>query len=92
MEQQFGQLATQISDREKGKFPSQTIPNPNGREDCKVVRTLRCGKSYDNRENSIEKEQQAVEDNTKNFAATEPAKPAEKHNLADLETIPKQVP
>ncbi|BBG92848.1 transposable element gene [Prunus dulcis] len=77
--------------REKGKFPSQTIPNPNGREDCNVVRTLRCGKSYDNRENSIEKEQQTVEDNTENFAA-EPAKPAEKHNLADLETVPKQVP
>ncbi|BBN67648.1 transposable element gene [Prunus dulcis] len=84
-------LATQISDREKGKFPSQTIPNPNGREDCNVVRTLRCGKSYDNRENSIEKEQQTVEDNTENFAA-EPAKPAEKHTLADLETVPKQVP
>ncbi|BBG96342.1 transposable element gene [Prunus dulcis] len=91
LEQQFGQLATQISDREKGKFPSQTIPNPNGREDCNVVRTLRCGKSYDNRENSIEKEQQTVEDNTENFAA-EPAKPAEKHTLADLETVPKQVP
>ncbi|VVA38945.1 PREDICTED: LOW QUALITY PROTEIN, partial [Prunus dulcis] len=84
-------LATQISDREKGKFPSQTIPNPNGREDCNVVRTLRCGKSYDNRENSIEKEQQTVEDNTENFAA-EPAKPAEKHTLTDLETVPKQVP
>ncbi|KAI5351632.1 hypothetical protein L3X38_004523 [Prunus dulcis] len=92
LEQQFGQLATQISDREKGKFPSQTIPNPNGREDCNVIRTLRCGKSYDNCENSIEKEQQTVEDNTENFAAAETAKPAEKHNLADLETIPKQVP
>ncbi|KAI5323260.1 hypothetical protein L3X38_032332 [Prunus dulcis] len=92
LEQQFGQLATQISDREKGKFPSQTIPNPNGREDCNVVWTLQCGKSYDNRENSIEKEQQTVEDNTENFAAVELAKPAEKHNLADLETVPKQVP
>ncbi|KAI5337429.1 hypothetical protein L3X38_016700 [Prunus dulcis] len=52
---------------------------------CNVVRTLRFGKSNDNRENSIEKEQQTVEDNTENFAA-------EKHNLADLETVPKQVP
>ncbi|VVA28084.1 PREDICTED: LOW QUALITY PROTEIN, partial [Prunus dulcis] len=92
LEQQFGQLATQISNREKGKFPSQTIPNPNGREDCNVVRTLRCGKSYDNRENSIENEQQTMDDNTENFVAAEPAKPAEKHNLADLETVPKQVP
>ncbi|CAL2252689.1 unnamed protein product [Prunus armeniaca] len=92
LEQQFGQLAAQISDRDKGKFPSQTIPNPNGREDCNVVRTLRCGKSYDNRENSIEQEQQAVEDNIENFAAAEPTKIAEKHKRADPETVPKQVP
>ncbi|CAL9021601.1 unnamed protein product, partial [Prunus brigantina] len=91
LEQQFGQLAAQISDREKAKFPSQTIPNPNGHEDCNFVRTLRCGKSYDNRENSIAKEQPTVEDNTENFAAAEPAKIAEKHDLADLETVPKQV-
>ncbi|CAL9010032.1 unnamed protein product [Prunus brigantina] len=63
LEQQFGQLAAQISDREKGKFPSQTIPNPNGHEDCNFVRTLR----------------------------SEPTKIAEKHDLADLETVPKQV-
>ncbi|KAI5341528.1 hypothetical protein L3X38_009403 [Prunus dulcis] len=61
-------------------------------KNCNVVRTLRCGKSYDNRENSIEKEQQIVDDNTENFAAAEPAKPAEKHTLVDLETVPKQVP
>ncbi|XP_021802631.1 uncharacterized protein LOC110746701 [Prunus avium] len=91
LEQQFGQLAAQISEREKGKFPSQIVPNPRGREDCNAVRTLRCGKSYDNRENSIEKEHIAVEDHAENFAATEPAKIAEKHNLADPETIPKQV-
>ncbi|CAL9020820.1 unnamed protein product [Prunus brigantina] len=46
---------------------------------------------YDNRETSIEKEQPAEEDNAENFAATEPAKTTEKHNLADLETVPKQV-
>ncbi|KAI5317195.1 hypothetical protein L3X38_036902 [Prunus dulcis] len=89
LEQQFGQLAAQISDREKGKFPSQTVPNPKGHEDCNVVRTLQCGKSYENRENSIENEKLAVEDNAKNFAAAEPTKNAEKHNLADLETVPK---
>ncbi|CAL9028831.1 unnamed protein product, partial [Prunus brigantina] len=91
LEQQFGQLATQISDRDKGKFPSQTIPNPNGREDCNFVRTLRCGKSYDNLENSIDKEQQAVADNTENFGVAGPAKTAEKHILAYSETVPKQV-
>ncbi|CAL2241167.1 unnamed protein product [Prunus armeniaca] len=67
------------------------MPNPRGREDCNVVRTLRCGKSYENRENSIEKEQLAVEDNAEKFVAVEPAKTAEKHNLADLETVTKHV-
>jgi hypothetical protein len=30
MEGQIGQLANQIGEREKGKFPSQPIPNPKG--------------------------------------------------------------
>ena len=30
MENQVGQLATQVGEREKGKFPSQPIPNPKG--------------------------------------------------------------
>ncbi|VVA36188.1 PREDICTED: LOC110759430, partial [Prunus dulcis] len=51
LEQQFGQLAAHISDRENSKFPCQTVHNPRGREDCNVIRTLRCGKSYENREN-----------------------------------------
>ena len=28
LENQVGQLATQVGEREKGKFPSQPIPNP----------------------------------------------------------------
>ena len=49
LERQFGQLAGTITEREKGKFPSQTVQNPRGTADCNAVRALRSGKSYDNR-------------------------------------------
>ncbi|XP_021817899.1 uncharacterized protein LOC110760032 [Prunus avium] len=92
LEQQFGQLAAHISDREKGKFPSQTVPNPRGREDCNAVRTLRCGKSYDNRENSTEKDQPAVKIYAETTeTAADPADSAEKQNLSSTETVPEQV-
>ncbi|CAN6544766.1 unnamed protein product [Malus baccata var. baccata] len=50
LETQVGQLATMFNEKEKGKFPSQFEQNPRGMEHCKVIRTLRSGKSYDNRE------------------------------------------
>ncbi|CAN6572635.1 unnamed protein product [Malus baccata var. baccata] len=50
LETQVGQLATMFNEREKGKFPSQSEQNPREMEHCKVIRTLRSGKSYDNRE------------------------------------------
>ncbi|XP_070673392.1 uncharacterized protein [Malus domestica] len=50
LETQVGQLATMFNEREKGKFPSQSEQNPRGMEHCKVIQTLRSGKSYDNRE------------------------------------------
>ncbi|CAN6583278.1 unnamed protein product [Malus baccata var. baccata] len=50
LETQVGQLATMFNERKKGKFPSQSEQNPRGMEHCKVIRTLRSGKSYDNRE------------------------------------------
>ncbi|XP_050104617.1 uncharacterized protein LOC126584198 [Malus sylvestris] len=50
LETQVGQLATMFNEREKGKFPSQSERNPRGMEHCKVIWTLRSGKSYDNRE------------------------------------------
>ncbi|XP_070679214.1 uncharacterized protein [Malus domestica] len=49
-ETQVGQLATMFNERKKGKFPSQLEKNPRGMEHCKVIRTLRSGKSYHNRE------------------------------------------
>jgi hypothetical protein len=30
MEGQIGQLANQVGERERGKFPSQPVPNPKG--------------------------------------------------------------
>ncbi|XP_070677228.1 uncharacterized protein [Malus domestica] len=50
LETQVGQLATMFNEREKGKFPSQSEQNPRGMEHCKVIWTLRSGKSYDTRE------------------------------------------
>ncbi|CAN6570892.1 unnamed protein product [Malus baccata var. baccata] len=55
MEKQMGQIALQVSGRAPGTFPSQTEPNPRGGADCKAVRVLRSGKSFDNRdENCIQ--------------------------------------
>ncbi|XP_050136167.1 uncharacterized protein LOC126611891 [Malus sylvestris] len=49
MEKQMGQIALQVSGMAPGTFPSQTEPNPRGGADCKAVRVLRFGKSFDNR-------------------------------------------
>nr|XP_023922903.1 uncharacterized protein LOC112034322 [Quercus suber] len=58
---QVGQLATQFGEREKGKFPSQPIPNPKGQyaingssssthahESIQSITILRSGKQVDN--------------------------------------------
>lgn len=60
LEHQLGQLATTVAEREKGKFPSQSIPNPKGvhevgsssshqHEEAKSIMTLRRGKLFDNK-------------------------------------------
>ncbi|CAN6557194.1 unnamed protein product [Malus baccata var. baccata] len=74
MEKQIGQIALQVSERAPGAFPSQTIPNPRGREECNAVHTLRSGKSYiSNRENSVGNSQAAELPKPKsaNFADSE---------------------
>ncbi|CAN6552459.1 unnamed protein product [Malus baccata var. baccata] len=92
LEQQFGQIAAQISDREKGIFPSQTVPNPRGHEDCNVVWTLRCGKSYDNHANCTEQNLPAMPITAESeMPAAEPDKSAEKQNLHSTKIIPKQI-
>ncbi|XP_070682378.1 uncharacterized protein [Malus domestica] len=66
IEKQMGQIALQVSERAPGTFPSQTVPNPRGREECNAIRTLRSGKSYNNKhENSVGNSQAAELPQTK---------------------------
>nr|XP_028957547.1 uncharacterized protein LOC114824540 [Malus domestica] len=68
------EIALQVSGRAPGTFPSQTEPNPRGREECNAIRTLRSGKSYNNsHENSIGNSQAAELPQTKSaiFADSE---------------------
>jgi len=61
METQIGQIASHLGEREKGKLPSQPVPNPklqfhegsssnavHGQEHVQAVVTLRLGKQVDN--------------------------------------------
>ncbi|KAM1023493.1 hypothetical protein ACFX2A_045354 [Malus domestica] len=65
MEKQMGQIALQVSRRAPGTFPSQTEPNPRGGADCKAVRILRSGKSFDNRdENCVQNSRVASQPKT----------------------------
>ena len=57
LEIQMGQLATSLSEREKGKFPSQPVANPKRQyeigsnshhEQAKAITTLRSGRIVDN--------------------------------------------
>jgi hypothetical protein len=61
METQIGQIASHLGEREKGKLPSQPVPNPklqfhegsssnavHGQEHVQAIVTLRSGKQVDN--------------------------------------------
>ncbi|CAL9029752.1 unnamed protein product, partial [Prunus brigantina] len=48
LENQVGQIAASLSQREPEKFPSQVIPNPNGGHETAKVITLRSGKEVAN--------------------------------------------
>ncbi|CAN6566412.1 unnamed protein product [Malus baccata var. baccata] len=54
-------MAKQVSERAPGTFPSQTVPNPRGREECNAIRTLRSGKSYNNRHENCAGNSRAAE-------------------------------
>jgi hypothetical protein len=43
LEAQMGQMARELSERKKGEFLAQTIPNPGGHQQLKVVTTLKNG-------------------------------------------------
>ncbi|CAL8163032.1 unnamed protein product [Prunus armeniaca] len=51
LENQVGQIAASLSQREPGKFPSQVIPNPNGGHETAKVITLRSGKEVERVDN-----------------------------------------
>ena len=40
----MGQMARRLSERKKGEFPTQTIPNPGGHQQLKAITILRNGK------------------------------------------------
>ncbi|XP_070668423.1 uncharacterized protein [Malus domestica] len=61
IKKQMGQIALQVSERAPGTFPSQTVPNPRGREECNAIRTLRSGKSYNNKHENSDGNSQAAE-------------------------------
>ena len=69
-----------FNEREKGKFPSQSEQNPRGMEHCKVIRTLKSGKSYDNRE--VEHHEAEVEEEELTESAPLAAKSRSEANSA----------
>ncbi|CAB4320068.1 unnamed protein product [Prunus armeniaca] len=55
----LGQLDNQVNDREKGIFPNQPEQNPRNQEHLKAIKTLRTGKTFDNRPNIEFEEEEA---------------------------------
>ncbi|CAN6704132.1 unnamed protein product [Malus baccata var. baccata] len=68
MEKHIGQIVLQVSERAPGTFPSQTVPNPRGRQECNAIRTLRSGKSYNNRHENCAGNSRAAEQPQTKFA------------------------
>ncbi|XP_070666416.1 uncharacterized protein [Malus domestica] len=62
LEAQVGQIAAAMSEREPGRFPSQSEANPRGKEQVNAIRILRSGKPYDRREEVVEPKDQEVND------------------------------
>ena len=73
LETQIGQLATQMAEREKGKLPSQPIPNPRNQcnqasgssshEDVQAIITLRSGKKVNDHVTNPDFVQEGAEEN-----------------------------
>jgi uncharacterized coiled-coil protein SlyX len=75
MEGQIGQLANQMGERERGKFPSLPVPNPKGQvvirstsgpshrqEHVQAITTLRSGRRVDNQVSMPEEVTEAAKD------------------------------
>ncbi|CAN6547298.1 unnamed protein product [Malus baccata var. baccata] len=56
LEVQMGQMAKELSEKKKGEFLSQTIPNPRGQDELKAIIVLRSGKVVDNKVGVDDKE------------------------------------
>lgn len=56
LEMQLGQIANELSERKKGEFRSQAIPNPRGQEEVKAITLLKNGKVVDNKVGANEEE------------------------------------
>ena len=53
LEVQVGQMAKELSGRKQGEFPTQTIPNPGGHQQLKVVTVLKSGKVIGTKDGTI---------------------------------------
>src|SRR3954470_19903580 len=86
---QIGQLANQLADREKGKLPSQSVPNPRGQnhqpstshEQVQAITTLRSGRQVDNNVANPD----VLQDGAEDLTLTDKALPEE-----EAVTIPKE--
>ncbi|CAL9012064.1 unnamed protein product, partial [Prunus brigantina] len=58
LEVQVGQIASSLSNRASGTFPSQTEVNPRHQEHAKAVHILRSGKQVDNKVGDANEEQE----------------------------------
>ncbi|CAL2270597.1 unnamed protein product [Prunus armeniaca] len=58
LEVQVGQIASSMSNRASGTFPSQTEVNPRHQEHAKAVHILRSGKQVDNKVGDVNEEQE----------------------------------
>ncbi|XP_038711641.1 uncharacterized protein LOC120005855 [Tripterygium wilfordii] len=90
LEAQVGQIAEALSQREAGKFPSQTVVNPKNNEQAKAIH-LRRGKVINNGVDDIndvvdvgEKEQEDVQQDVEKSEPTPPATHSKEGNTSVL--------
>ncbi|KAI5323941.1 hypothetical protein L3X38_033014 [Prunus dulcis] len=84
LENQVGQIAASLSQREPGKLPSQVIPDPNGGHELKSV-TLRSGKE-------VEKDDNEERNSTKTMAAPSPKLTVPSDNSKEVPIPGKDLP
>lgn len=94
LEVQVGQIATALGEREKGRFPSQSIVNPksqcessiNYQEHAKAITTLRSGRIVDNKVGEVGDSQKEDDEEEKSDKSVPSMLTAEKSDLTPLAT------